>query len=123
MEIKHGDSEVGQIKLEKWVSQRLAALARGWSQQRKITRGELEHEDNFSSLLKTVLVGFLLHWTPYFCGRVKGKDERGGKKRRKKRKERWRQLIYCSALSSFSKFKLGETWDGECYCDLEELHG
>lgn len=67
VEIKHSDSEVGQIKLEKWVSKRLAVLARGWSQQRKITRGELEHEDNFFSPLKTVLVVFLLHWTQYFA--------------------------------------------------------
>lgn len=84
VEIKHSDSEVGQIKLEKWVSKRLAVLARGWSQQREITRGELEHEDNSVSLLKAVLVVFLLHWTQYFVagskGKMKGRKRKGEKK-------------------------------------------
>lgn len=67
------DSEFGQIKLEKWVSKRLEVHGRGWCQQRNIIGGELEHKDNFFSLLKTVLVVFLLHWTQYFVAGVKGK--------------------------------------------------
>lgn len=51
-------------------------------------RAELEHEDNFFTLLRTVLVEFLLHWT--HCVVVKGKI-RGRK--RKREKEKVGQLI------------------------------
>lgn len=47
---------------------------------------------------------------------MKGEERKG-----EKRKERWRQLIYCSALSSFSKFKLGEMWNCECYCASDSV--
>lgn len=59
VEIKHGKSEVGQIKLEKWVSKCLIVHARRWGQQRNIIRGELEHENNF-------LLVWRLFWG-YFC--------------------------------------------------------
>lgn len=88
VEITHGDSEVGQIKLEKWVSERLVVHARGQGQQRNIMRGKLEQGDNFFSLLKTVLVVFLLHCTQCFVAGEKGKM-RGRKRKGVKRKERW----------------------------------
>lgn len=97
-EIKHCDSDVGQIKLEKWVSECL--VARGWGQQRKIMRAELEHEDNFFTLLRTVLVEFLLHWTHYVVAVVKGKIR--GRKRKRKIKKKC-DSKYCLA-STFSFF-------------------
>lgn len=42
VEIKHGYSEVGQIKLEKWVSKRLVVHARGWDQQKNTMMEKLE---------------------------------------------------------------------------------
>lgn len=87
VEIKHGDSEVGQIKLEKWVSKRLVMHGRAWGQQRNIMKVEPEHADNCFSRLKTVLVLFLLHWTQHFMAWVKGKMRRGGKERQKKEKK------------------------------------
>lgn len=81
VEIKHCNSDVGQIKLEKWVSEQL--VARGWGQQRTIMRAELEHEDNFITLLMTVLVGFLLYWTQCVVAVVKGKIRVRKRKRKK----------------------------------------
>ncbi len=78
VEIKHGKSEVGQIKLEKWVSECLEVHARRWGQQRNIIRGELEHESHFFSRLKTVLVVFLLQWTQYFGIKEREKKENKG---------------------------------------------
>lgn len=76
-EMKHCDSDVGQIKLEKWVKKCL--VDRGKGQQRNIMRAELEHEDNFFTLLKIVVVEFLLHWTHCVVAVVKWKIR--GKKR------------------------------------------
>ena len=88
VEIKHGDSEVGQIKLEKWVWKRAGVYARGWGQQRNTMRGEVEHKDNFFSLLKTVFfVVFLLHWTQYFVAGVKGKMRGRGEERERNEKK------------------------------------
>ena len=87
VEIKHGDLEVGQIKLGKWVSKRQVVHGRARGQQRNIMKVELEHEDNCFSPLKIVLVIFLLHWTQHFVAWVKGKMRRGGKQQKKKRRK------------------------------------
>lgn len=103
MEIKHGDSEVGQIKLEKWVSNCLVVHARRSGNEWNIIRAELDHQDNLFSLLKRVLVVFLLHWTQYFVAGVKGKM-RGWKRKRENKR---RKVVIADKLLAFpnSHFK------------------
>ena len=75
---KHNVPEVGQIKLE-------SGSLKVWGQQRNSMRGELEHGDNVSSLLKTVLVVVLLHWKQYFVAGVKAKMRERKRKEGKKK--------------------------------------
>lgn len=47
VEIKHDESEVGQIQLENWISKHPVVRVSGWGQQRSIMMGDPEHKDNF----------------------------------------------------------------------------